>query len=202
MALIVCPDCGNKVSSEAPACPNCGRPIKGTPPPIASPSIAPAPAPAPPKKKTSGCAMVFLVIVGVVGILMYLGSSHQGGSPSPDSTSAPAQAAPAPQESILKVTPTGLYQAYKANEVATDNELHGHILELTAPVASIDKDFTDSAVLKFNTGDEFGELQATLKDDQKPAAANLRQGQKVTLHCESSKRIMNSPMLNDCMIVQ
>ncbi len=196
MGLIVCPDCGNNISSEAPACPNCGRPIKGAPPPTASPAIAP------PKKKTSGCAIVFLVVVGIVGILMYLGSSHQDESSSSDSTNAPAQPDPAPHESILKVTPTGLYQAYKANEVATDNQLQGHILELTAPVASIDKDFADSAVLKFNTGDEFGELQATLKDDQKPAAANLRQGQVVTLHCESSKRIMDSPMLNDCVIVQ
>lgn len=198
MALIECPDCGNKVSSEAPACPKCGRPIKETPPPIAKPAAAPTP----PKKKTSGCATVFLVVVGVAGILMYLGSSHQDGAPPSDSTTADAPQAPPPQESLLKVTPTGLYQAYKANEVATDNELQGHILELTAPVASIDKDFTDSAVLKFNTGDEFGDLQATLKDDQKPKAANLRQGQMVTLHCESSKRIMNSPMLNDCTIVQ
>jgi len=28
MALIICPDCGRRVSSEAPACPDCGRPIK------------------------------------------------------------------------------------------------------------------------------------------------------------------------------
>jgi sterol desaturase/sphingolipid hydroxylase (fatty acid hydroxylase superfamily) len=28
VALISCPDCGRKVSSEAPSCPDCGRPIK------------------------------------------------------------------------------------------------------------------------------------------------------------------------------
>ena len=36
MALIMCPDCGQSVSSEAPACPHCGRPIR--------PTVAPAPA--------------------------------------------------------------------------------------------------------------------------------------------------------------
>lgn len=29
MALIKCPDCGNSVSSSAPACPKCGCPIAG-----------------------------------------------------------------------------------------------------------------------------------------------------------------------------
>jgi len=28
MPLIDCPDCGKKVSSEAPTCPGCGRPLK------------------------------------------------------------------------------------------------------------------------------------------------------------------------------
>lgn len=28
MPLIVCPDCGGNVSSEAPTCPHCGRPVK------------------------------------------------------------------------------------------------------------------------------------------------------------------------------
>jgi uncharacterized protein (UPF0212 family) len=28
MALIPCPECGSKVSSEAFACPKCGKPIK------------------------------------------------------------------------------------------------------------------------------------------------------------------------------
>lgn len=26
MALTTCPDCGNEISDQAPACPNCGRP--------------------------------------------------------------------------------------------------------------------------------------------------------------------------------
>ena len=33
MALINCPDCGEKVSDSAPACPHCGRPLMNTPPP-------------------------------------------------------------------------------------------------------------------------------------------------------------------------
>lgn len=28
MALINCPDCGKKVSDQAPTCPNCGRPLE------------------------------------------------------------------------------------------------------------------------------------------------------------------------------
>jgi len=32
MSLVKCPDCGNEVSSEAPACVRCGRPIANHPP--------------------------------------------------------------------------------------------------------------------------------------------------------------------------
>ncbi len=32
MALVKCPDCGGKVSDQAPACPHCGRPMKATTP--------------------------------------------------------------------------------------------------------------------------------------------------------------------------
>lgn len=42
--LIACPDCGKKISRSAISCPNCGRPMRETPPPIAS---KPTPPPLP-----------------------------------------------------------------------------------------------------------------------------------------------------------
>jgi type II secretory pathway pseudopilin PulG len=62
MAIIVCPECGKSVSSEAPNCPSCGHPIK--PPPA-------------PEKKTGlwwglGCLLAvpaLLMIVAIVGLL-------------------------------------------------------------------------------------------------------------------------------------
>ena len=95
-------------------------------------------------------------------------------------------------------TPADLYRAYSTNEVATDQALAGKVIQFTAPVKSIDKDFTDSAVLTFATGDDFNNLQATLKNSDKAAAAQLTPGQVVTVRCDSFKRIIDSPMGNDC----
>jgi hypothetical protein len=100
------------------------------------------------------------------------------------------------------MTPGQLYQQYSANEVATDQAIAGRVVQITAPVKSIDKDFTDSAILHFaTTGDEFQEMGVTLDDSQKPQAAKLSQGQVVTVQCKTMHRIMRSPMGGHCVFV-
>jgi uncharacterized membrane protein YvbJ len=65
MGIFNCPDCGNAVSDQAPACPKCGRPrVAGQA--TAAQFAAPA---APPQKRTTrpialAIALVLLVAVG------------------------------------------------------------------------------------------------------------------------------------------
>lgn len=54
MALVTCPDCGNSISSEAPACPHCGRPFK------AAHKVT-----LPPPKRGIGCGGAILIVVGI-----------------------------------------------------------------------------------------------------------------------------------------
>lgn len=81
MALVQCPECGGKLSSDAAACPHCGKPNA----PIAAPESSPEP------KKTSaavGCLGVILCLV-IVG---YIADALDGGVNSTTSTQTNAPA--------------------------------------------------------------------------------------------------------------
>jgi hypothetical protein len=201
MALINCPDCGTEVSDAAAACPKCARPI--APAAIQAPSL-------PAQKKGVGAGFALLVFLALGGWIYYQANTpseststgaSQASSEGEVASSGDAQSpqAPATQERpVFTTTPADLYRAYSTNEVATSQALAGKIVQFTAPVMSIDEDFTNSAVLAFSTGDEFSKLQATLKDSDKAAAAQLSPGQVVTVRCASFRRIMDSPMGDDC----
>ena len=205
MALIKCPDCGTDVSDAAAACPKCARPIAG------QTSVRAHRAPAAAKSKNVTGGFVLLVFV-CLGLWIYSQAKtsdtedvHQPATSAPASPAAAQQAAsetdqPAPA-SIVVMTPEDLFQQYKANEVATDNALAGKTVQITAPVKSIDKDFTDSAVLMFATGEEFSDMGASLEDSEKSKAALLSRGQIVTVQCKTMRRIMESPRGSECELV-
>jgi uncharacterized membrane protein YvbJ len=204
MALIKCSDCGTEVSDAAAACPKCARPIAAQP---ASTRAAPA-------KKKSSLSPVGITIAIVIGIIVWvnLPSSKSDSSSGPQTSSTDTGGSSASgsnattssdaQPEIVIKTPVELYQEYTANEVATDQSLAGKLVQITAPVKSIDKDFADSAVLHFATGNEFSDLQATLLDSEKARAGSLARGQIVTVRCKTMHRIVDSPMGDDCTFVE
>ena len=189
MALIDCPDCGKNVSDSAPACPNCGRPIaKASAPPPPQPVYVAAP-----KKKGVPGAIVLLVFIALAFWIYNMAHQDEAGS-----TSGSAQADP--PAAPIAMTPRELYLAYDANEVAADQSWAGHPIQITAPIQAIDKDFTNDVVLKFSTGDDFGDLQATLSKGQEGRAASLQRGQVVTVVCTKMHRIIKSPMGSNCTL--
>lgn len=199
MALIKCPDCGADVSDAAAACPKCARPIAAQ---VMNQAAQARRSPAAKSKHLSGGSVLFVFIF--LGLVIYYFANDSDAPESPKAaaaTSTQQEAEQADHSAVVTATPSGLYQAYRSNEVATDQLLAGKIIQVTAPVKSIDKDFTDSAVLHFATGDEFGEMGVTLDDSQKPRAATLSRGQIVTVQCKKMQRILNSPMGNDCIFV-
>lgn len=202
MALINCPDCGTEVSDAAAACPKCARPI------AAAPRVRPSSS-----TQTKGVSAGFaaLVFLALGGWIYYQATTPDQSPPAnasqvssdsvPDTTSSntPEASAPTDQEQPAFVTtPADLYRAYSTNEVATDQSLAGKIVQFTAPVKAINKDFADKAVLTFATGEEFTDLQATLKNGDKAASAQLSPGQVVTVRCASFQRIVDYPMGSDC----
>lgn len=201
MALIQCPDCGSNVSSEAAACPNCARPIKAASIAAASPPIAQKTS-KPPKKGLSVGQVIVGLFMGIVVIGWLASQSDKAPSQSPQQSAAYSNpvghAADLP---VFQTTPAQLYKLYEANEVAADNQLAGHTIQMTGQVKEIRKDITDSAVLVFDTGVMFSDAQAELEDSQKARASSLRAGQKVTVECGKAMRVMSSPMLRKCTII-
>lgn len=203
MAMIKCPDCGKDISNVAPACIHCGRPII-VPPAVNRQTHPPR---EPVKKKNSISGWIGLFVLIAIGIAIYnSGDDDSGSSGSPSyrtagmtaSTDSVPNHTPAPP--VLKATPAQLYAAYTRNEVAADDEFKGKTIQVTAPVKSIDKDFTDAVVLRFDTGSEFNEMGATLESSQDSMAAQLKRGQVVTLQCAKIVRIMDSPMASHCTL--
>jgi DNA-directed RNA polymerase subunit RPC12/RpoP len=102
MALVSCPDCGNKLSDLAPACLTCGRPMAVSPPPlaVAVPSAAVYQGPphncrhcggalkkgADAKSEGSGCLLLvvglfltpFLIGIPIALYGLHLGSKREG----------------------------------------------------------------------------------------------------------------------------
>jgi len=209
MALIKCPDCGTDVSDAATACPKCARPI------ASAPVLGSYRAPASSSKSVSG--VVGLLVLICLGFWIYSQSGEPVSEPETQTSAvsqpssaepvqqpaASASAAPprSEQAAIVAITPQELFQKYNDNEVATDNALSGKIVQITAPVKSIDKDIMDSAVLEFSSGEEFSDVGVSLEDSEKAKAAQLSRGQVVTVQCKSMRRIINSPRGEHCVFL-
>jgi hypothetical protein len=90
MALIKCPECGNKVSTAASACPSCGHPIAG--PLQALPSQ-------PMQKKEPGCLAQLIVGVGLMILLIWFIGYVTGGGGTSQTPQKPTTNQSAPNRS-------------------------------------------------------------------------------------------------------
>ncbi len=186
MALIKCPDCGSDVSSAAPSCPKCGRPIAETKEET-------------PLKKGRGCLPVILTLL-IVGVVAAIFGGHDKPTPSAESHTSPTSIPPEQpiHRQVTKFTADQLFNAYKANEVATDEGIKGTDVEVTGRVQEVAKDFTDSVVISLATGNEFMPVRMSMEDSERSYAATLKPGMTVTIVCQQMQRIIGSPSGRKC----
>lgn len=111
-----------------------------------------------------------------------------------------AAESPVVPETTINVYATKLFRDYHANEVAADAKYKDKKLQVIATIASIDKDMTDSIVLRLNSGNEFEDVDANLADGQDAKAASLSKNSEILLICTGGGMILESPILNDCII--
>lgn len=144
--------------------------------------------------------------------LVWLGHEPAKQAPAPAQVVAaepPIVAAPAPTKlepvelPIFKTTPQALVALYEENEVAADEAMKGHAIEIAGRVLAIDKDVADDVVLRFALQRETYGLNpsATLKDtpEIRAKAAKLKRGDTVALWCASVRRIATMPILSRCL---
>lgn len=116
---------------------------------------------------------------------------------STSSESTPAVAAPAKE--VYKTTANALFKDYDDNEVAADEKMKGKTIEVSGTVQSIDKDFTDSIIVRLKTSNEFLPAMMGIQDSEKSTALALKKGQKVVITCERMTRVMGAPSGRDCV---
>lgn len=76
MALILCVECGHRVSTRAAACPQCGCPIPSEIPPLAAPQVGASAVPHPPdrspQKTQAALPLLLLVAVGSIVLIIFV----------------------------------------------------------------------------------------------------------------------------------
>jgi hypothetical protein len=105
-----------------------------------------------------------------------------------------------PELNLPTVDATELWRAYDANEVAADNQWKGKQIVVTGEVAGISKDFTDAIIIHLRSPNEFMPTQAYVRETSAPKAARLQKRQKIILTCTCTGKIIDSPVLRDCII--
>ena len=105
------------------------------------------------------------------------------------------------RETWISTDVTELTDAYDKNEVAADLKYKGKKLLVRGKVKSIDKDLFDSIEIRLVTPKR-GILvtSATLQPSSAAAAAELSKGQDVLLLCVGKGKLMDHPVLDECLI--
>jgi len=176
MAMTKCKECGNDVSDKAESCPNCGVKV--------------------PKKaglliKLGGGFVAFVFLIAIFS------PSKQGGTSAQQEVAATSAMIPE-----FKTTAKEIAAAYDENTVAADAKFKGKVFEVSGVISAINTDMMENAVLLLQGGvNEFMEPQFKLSNTDKPKAATLKKGAKVTLVCEGNGDIVKTPMMSDCSII-
>lgn len=139
------------------------------------------------KKVFKWVGIVFLVLI-VIGIIAGNDENSTGAASTPEK---PAE--------VFKITSTELFNAYEANEVATDENLKGKLVEVSGTVDSIDKDAFDNIVIHLRTPNQFMSTSLQVDESEKGKAIALSKGAKVAIRCDKMMRLMGSPSGSDCV---
>lgn len=177
MALVKCKECDKEISSDAATCPHCGIKI--------TPNIDL-------KAKVKTTDIIAAIVVVAVALWWLIPSNKKE---SPSAVAAPVTITPRP---VMIVSAQELYAAYESNEVATDEKLKGYTVRIDGIVDSIDKDFSNSISVKLRTSNQFNSVHIGLLDKEKTKAIALNRGTKAVFECESFKRIIGSPIGENC----
>lgn len=107
----------------------------------------------------------------------------------------------APTLPVFSITAVDLFKGYEANEVAMDEKLKGHQIEVSGRVDAIDKNFADNIVIQLATGNQFSPASMSMLDSEKQRAIEIKKGSKITIRCQRMSRILGGPSGGDCIFV-
>jgi hypothetical protein len=119
-------------------------------------------------------------------------------SPSPKPEVTPT---PTPTPTAIAISAADLYWAYKANEIAADEQYEGKIVEVTGFINTIGKDILDTPYVTFEVGDVLGNVQCMFNKKDESQLSKLRKGQKITVRGRCKGYSIISVLIDDCTLV-
>ena len=193
MALVHCPDCGQKVSEKAPTCPHCGSPLKGG-------GIEK-------KKKKMGClqigclGLILFGVIGVIGVIMEMNLTPEERA-AKEERRKQDQAESAKRESErgaaekaanrpTTVSPFKLVGDYEGNEVAADLTYKGKTLRISGSIDDIGKDILGTIYVTLEGGHVLRKVQVMFSDAYTNQVARLRKGMRITVVGRCQGLMMN-----------
>jgi hypothetical protein len=154
-----------------------------------------------PKESLGSKQKGFVFFLGAIAIIIWVASGGSDKKNSIDaSTAAPKASTAAPKE-VLRFTSQEIFNAYEANEVATDNRLKGHIIEISGVVQSIDKSVWDTMYVRLVTSNQFMSTNMKVESQEESKVAGLRRGQSVVFRCQKMVRWVGSPTGENCVLI-
>lgn len=140
----------------------------------------------------TGCISAVIIVVGLGVIVSFLPNNSSGSNNASKSGTPPI--------AEIKVTARELAKAFETNEVAAQAKYGDKPLLVTGVIHSITLDFADDPVLQLVSTNQFLPASAALGSEGKAAAATLKKGQTITLHCANVTEIIGAPRLEDCRL--
>lgn len=204
MALVSCPECSKSISDQSISCPNCGFPFTRarTPPSLSQANIVNNELRENPQQKgykqASGAQIIIVLVVAFFLFYFFIGSDQDEELLA---TVADQAVEPTSEANIeIETTAQAIINAYEANEVKADNVFKDRVIKITGVVDSIDSDFSDEAIVRLSSGEEysFNTVDTSGNTEFHNKAITLNIGNRVTLICMGNGEIIGSPQLIDC----
>ena len=159
--------------------------------------------------KKRGCGFWALVAVGVVALLVVIGSIFGPSQEEMEQIAAERDSKERAEKeaqvaelisSATVVTAEELFNAYSQNEVAAKNRYGDRALLISGTIDSVTLDFADEPVVSLQTANQFMSVQLDFDEDDAQAVSGLNSGQQFQALCNEVTEVAGTPMLDDCMM--
>jgi hypothetical protein len=120
--------------------------------------------------------------------------------PTPAGVAALARTPAALTGPAREISATDLWMAYSRDAAGTDRSFRDRPVLVSGTIRSVERDFGGRLLVRFNTGDAFETVNATMASSDNPTVIGAAKGRSLSLLCEGRGMLMGAPLLGGCSV--